>query len=112
MSTLPPFSRGGTVRSPDAALGGNAVSGASSATGPPAARIRSSRSRCASISACDGATPITPAWTQAGTATPGSSSERANAPSSSQPTRNGSVKTSARKPKPGMTPFTPKDGVS
>ena len=112
MSRLPPFSRGGTVRSPAAATGGKAVSGRSPATGPPAARMRSSRARCRSISSWDGATPITPAWTQAGTAIPGSSAERACVPSSSQPTRNGSVKRSARNPKPGMTPFTPKSGVS
>ena len=112
MSRLPPVSRGGIVRRPPAALGGEADSGASSATGPPAARIRSSRSRCASISACDGATPITPAWTHAGTAIPGSSGDRATAPSSSHGTRNGSVKTSARKPNPGMTQFTPNAGVS
>ena len=49
-----------------AALGGMADSGAASGDRAAAARIRSSRSRCASISACDGATPITPAWTHAG----------------------------------------------
>ena len=66
MSRLPPFSRGGTVRSPAAATGGKAVSGRSPATGPPAARMRSSRARCRSISSWDGATPITPAWTHGG----------------------------------------------
>ncbi len=77
MSRLPPVSRGGIVRSPPAAAAGTALLGHRSATGPPAARIRSSRARCRSISACEGATPITPAWTQAGTATPGSSGDRA-----------------------------------
>ena len=42
--------------------------------------MRSSRARCRSISSWDGATPITPAWTHAGTAIPGSSAERAMRP--------------------------------
>ena len=78
MSRLPPVSRGGIVRSPLAADGGTALSGDGSATGPPrVAQIRSSRARNRSSRSCDGATPTTPANISPGTATPGSSSERA-----------------------------------
>ena len=44
----------------------------------------------------------------AGTATPGSSSDRATSSAISHLTRNGSVKRSVRKPNPGMTAVTPK----
>ena len=108
MSRFPPISRGGIVRKPPAAERGRAVSGAGSATGPPRSRIRSSRRRSSSSLPRDGATPTTPAKVSAGTATPGSSPDRATSSSISHLTRNGSVKRSARKPNPGITAVTPK----
>ena len=78
MSMLPPVSRGGMVRRPEAARVGSAASGASSATGPPAARIRSSRAlglhQRVRRRQADHA-----AWTHAGTAIPGSSGARVGA---------------------------------
>ena len=78
-----------------------------SATGPPRSAIRSSRRRRLET-LCEGATPTTPANISSGTATPGTPAERAKPPAISQVTRYGSVKTSARKPKPGITAVTPK----
>ncbi len=95
-----------------AASGGTADSGSGSATGPPVLAISSSRARIAAINSCDGATPTTPAKVSSGTATPGSSADRANASWISHLTAYGSGKRSARKPKPGMTAVTPKSAGS
>jgi len=91
------------VRTPAAAARGTASSGRSAATAPPASASACSRRRWRSINSCEGATPRFPLNMSAGTATPGRSSERANPSASSQPSTYGSVKTSARKPKPGIT---------
>ena len=63
--------------------------------------MAASRSRARSNSSRDGATPIVPAWTQAGTATPGSRSERARPSASSQRTRKASVEEVAQKARSG-----------
>ena len=109
MSRLPPFSRGGIVRRPGGRQRrprGLGQRRRRPGRPPPGCAPRGRAAR--SISSCDGATPITPAWTHGGHRDAGKLVRARGAPSSSQRTRNGSVKTSARKPKPGMTPLTPK----
>ncbi len=54
MSMLPPFSRGGKVRSPSAASGGQARSGVGGCSDPPAAPSAASRDRARSNSSCEG----------------------------------------------------------
>ncbi len=81
MSMLPPFSRGGIVRSASDAIGsapGTAPCGSGGNAMPPRPARSASRRRTVSRNSFDGATPMTPTNEPSGIRTPGRSADSAN----------------------------------
>ena len=104
MSTLPAVSRGGTVRSASNSSGGS--------TNPPRSRSSFSRFPIVSINPREGASPIVPGNGAPLMRTRGRSGESAKPSAIRQRTRNGSLKTSRRKPKPGIWQVNPHEAGS
>src|SRR5260221_395366 len=112
-SKLPPFSRGGSVRKPVRAQGpaGTAPVGSGGSAMPPFSMTRCSRA-VHSLSFCaEGATAETPMKGAPGMRTRGICSEVAQPSRIFQCTRNGSVMTSRRKPKPDRGATSGRQGV-